>query len=771
MAADGMSGWLVDQDDQELIALVSRRLGRTVRAPASFDQLASLLSAPQSCSQALRGLDRSAAQVVAVLAGAGGRAEPHAVAAAMGVEGTHVLAALQRAERLALAWPGSAGCWRTAAGVAHLARQVLERGEPYDELLMHLGIVDLRALMGRLGLGSARSRNDALAVLEQVLPQRVPTTLDGAQGARELLTTLARSGDLPADEAVVQDLLDRALLVRVQGRTYLPAEVEAELRAGRVVLDVAHEPQQQAVAPGPAPVSVALRLLSAAGRLLDVLAADPPKALVSGGLGVQVMRRLAKAVGSELDEVVLLLQLLASARLVSAGQAAGAVTARGLRWRSLPEELAYVQLVRPQLHPGAVLEAPTDAPSGVLLGVPRTGRDLPTTRAVAEVVAVRGAETDLGLSAWLDWSAWQPGARSYRLRRFDQPLAVLELLALRVAGTPAPWLDELLTAEQPGPAPGLGGDDEEQSADHSAAVAAGLLAAHLPPSQEDVVLQADGTAFVAGRPGAGLRVLLDLLGDRESEHTWRLSAKGVREALDAGRTGEQLLAELTARAQHGVPGVVERLVRDAAAAHGRIELVGARTVLRLADPVLGVELLHDKRLRGLGLVEVVPGVVASGKPAAEVAAMLRAAGHAPVGEGATRPSSKAVRSPKRPSTGPARAWGTSPEEVVAQLRRAPARSRQLQPDALAGARLQKQVMEGLWPRLRHLPGDEALLLVSAVALGVPVEIDYVDGGGSPTTRVVADLEDTGHLLVGHCRLRDDERMFAPLGILGVRPAS
>lgn len=766
-----MPRWLAAQDDEELVALVARRLGRTVRAPTSFDQLASLLSAPQSCAEALRRLDRSAAQVVGVLAGGGGRATPQALAAALELHPAEVLAALRRAERQGLAWPAGDGSWRSPSGAAYLARQVLERCAPYGELLMHLGMVELRTLMGRLRLGSARSRQDALAVLEQALPQQVAASLADVPGARALLTAMAVSGDLPGDDAVVQDLVDRSLLVRVQGGTYLPAEVEEQLRAGRVVLDVAREPEQQSVVPGPAPVAAALRLLASAGRLIEVLAADPPKALVSGGLGIQVLRRLAKAAGSEVDEVVLLLQLLAHAGLVSTGQTAGAVTPRGLRWRSLPEEQAYVQLVRPQLHPQAVLEAPTPSPSGVLLGVPRTGRDLPTVRAVAEVAAVRGPETDLSLTAWLDWSAWQPGARSHRLRRFAQPLRVLELLALRGAGTPAPWLQALLSAEQPGPAPGLGGDEDEDAAEQSAAAAAPLLAAHLPPSQEDVVLQADGTAFVAGRPAAGLRALLDLLGERESEHTWRLSATAVREALDAGRAHEQLLAELAARAQHGVPGVVERLVRDVAAAHGRIELTAACTLLRLADPVLVVELLHDKRLRALGLVEVVPGIVASGSPPAAVAAALRAAGHAPVGEGATTAPSTAARAPRRPRPAPARPWGPSPQEVVAQLRRAPAPSPQLPQGALDGARLDKQVLDALWPRLRHLPGDEALLLVSAVARGGPVEIDYVDSGGAPTTRVVADLEDTGHLLVGHCRLRDAERMFAPLGILGVRPAS
>ena len=79
-------------------------------------------------------------------------------------------------------------------------------------------------------------------------------------------------------------------------------------------------------------------------------------------------------------------------------------------------------------------------------------------------------------------------------------------------------------------------------------------------------------------------------------------------------------------------------------------------------------------------------------------------------------------------------------------------------------------LAGLLPRLAHLSRPEAALLVHALRTGTPVEIDDVDTGGVPTTRVVEDLEDTGHLLVGHCRLRQDERMFAPLGILSVRPA-
>lgn len=771
MASDGLSRWLVELDDARLTALVRVRLGRVQRPPASFDQLAALLSQVQACHVGLQLLDRTAAQVVALVAEGGGRTTPAALAGRLGVEPAHVRGALERAAAYALAWPAADGTWRTPGGLAHVVRGVLGRSAPYEDLLDGMDMQDLRALLAAHGLGGSRSAAAARQVLQLALPGRVDSSLAALAGAHDALRHVAIAGELPDDRALAEELLRCGLLLQVDGRLFLPAEVEQRVRGARAVLHVEEPPARQDVAPAAPPVDPALRLLTCATRLLGVLGAEPPKALVSGGLGVQVLRRLAKAVEQDLEDVVLLLQLLAAARLVATGSEAGTVTARGRAWSSLPEELAYVQLVRPQLHPGAVLEAPESSPSGVLLGVARSGRDRPGVRRLAQAAAARGPESDASLVLWLDWSSWRPQARATRVRSYAQSLHVLELLALRVAGTPAPWLEALLAVDQPGSAPGLGSDDDEDDADAQAAPAAALLAAHLPPSQDDVVLQADGTAIVAGRAGAELRALLDVLGARESDHSWRLSSSGVRDALDAGRTGDDLLAELTARARHGVPAVIERMVRDAAAAHGRVEVRAVRTVLRLADVVLGVELLHDRRLRGLGLVEVAPGVVASSKPPAQVVAALRAAGHAPVGDGATAPKPKAAaRRASRPAA-PAWSWGHSAEEVVAQLRRGPAASPELATARRAGALHEQQVLDELWPRLRHLSGDEAMLLVAAVAHGEPVEIDYVDSGGSPSTRVVEDLEDTGHLLVGHCRLRDDERMFAPVGILGVRPAS
>lgn len=525
-------------------------------------------------------------------------------------------------------------------------------------------------------------------------------------------------------------------------------------------------PPPHVIDPGTAPVTSALQLLASCRHLLEVLQSHPVTPLVAGGLGLPVTRRLAKAVHADVRTLVLHLQLLFYARLVAGGRRAGQLTARGTRWFALPEEQAYVQLVRPVLHPHVPLLWPGEAVSGLLGRVaPQRCGGVPRLRQLAHGGVVRGPESGTTFERWADWSQWRPGGLVERSTELRPMIELLQQLALRGPGGPAPWLLPLLQAEQPEAPPGRASDQDEDVADRSAEAAAQVLAAHLPPMQESVVLQADGTAFVSGRPDAGLRVLLESLGSRESEHIWRLSSVRVRESLDSGRSAGELLAELARRSPHALPSTVERLVRDVAEAHGRVVVHSGRTVLRLADHGLGVELLHDQRLAPLELVEIAPGVVASLKAPDQVVAALRAAGHAPVGAGTSPPEP-----PLRPAPGLATwRWGHDAEEVVAHLRRLPARLQAPRgaPDPAPAPHV-RAVAERLFPRLNHLQRIEAEELLRAVVTGAAVEIDYVDGSGNPTTRVVEQLSDTGHLLVGHCRLRQEERMFVPVGVLAVR---
>ncbi len=135
MATDGMSRWLESLDDERLRALVERRLGRVHRLPSSFDQLASLLSQPHACDDAVRALDRSAVQVAALLAERGGRCTADELALALGLSSQVAQVALERAAVQALTWPGADGTWRAAAGLRHYAPVLLARGPSYLQLL------------------------------------------------------------------------------------------------------------------------------------------------------------------------------------------------------------------------------------------------------------------------------------------------------------------------------------------------------------------------------------------------------------------------------------------------------------------------------------------------------------------------------------------------------------------------------------------------------------------------------------------------------------
>ena len=190
MTSDGMAHWLEGLPDQQLVHLIRARLGRAPRVPTSFNELGTLLSHVHSCDEALRHLDRTAVQVVAVLSEAGGRLTVDELAGKLGSHPTQVAEALQRASDLALAWPVPHGgvppvtdegtVWRTAGGLAHVAGSVLRRGVPYRALLPELRLAALRALMKTQGLSGGRSTWDAAEILADVLPQRLPALLAAA---------------------------------------------------------------------------------------------------------------------------------------------------------------------------------------------------------------------------------------------------------------------------------------------------------------------------------------------------------------------------------------------------------------------------------------------------------------------------------------------------------------------------------------------------------------------------------------------------------------
>lgn len=192
--------------------------------------------------------------------------------------------------------------------------------------------------------------------------------------------------------------------------------------------------------------------------------------------------------------------------------------------------------------------------------------------------------------------------------------------------------------------------------------------------------------------------------------------------------------------------MVEQLVRDVAAKHGRIRVFAASTLLRIDDVPLGVEILRAPKFKALSLAEVQPGVLSSPKPAKEVLAALRAAGHAPVGERAASGARPARKPITRRASSPPRAT-PSAEDVAARLQAAPVRTTPKapgpRPPAAQVFSLDRYRIE---QRLGHLTDLEVGLLAEATNRGSRIEIDYLDTAGDLTTRVIAEVTDEGRLL-------------------------
>ncbi|WP_250448684.1 helicase-associated domain-containing protein, partial [Actinotalea sp. C106] len=153
------------------------------------------------------------------------------------------------------------------------------------------------------------------------------------------------------------------------------------------------------------------------------------------------------------------------------------------------------------------------------------------------------------------------------------------------------------------------------------------LPAQLPPAVDEVLLQGDLTGIVPGRPSPALGALLDLAAQVESRGaglTVRFTPDSVRRALDAGRTAEELLAELSRHARSGVPQPLEYLVLDAARRHGQVRVGMASSYLRSDDPGLLAGLVEDRSLAGLGLLRHAPTVIAAQATPAALVTALRA---------------------------------------------------------------------------------------------------------------------------------------------------
>ena len=397
-------------------------------------------------------------------------------------------------------------------------------------------------------------------------------------------------------------------------------------------------------------------------RLLASLATQPAALRKSGGLAVREIKRLAKAAGAGEPHTRLLLDLTLAAGLIALTRTPSGITA-------LPTCAYDDWLTRP---PGARLapvlaawsglwDVPTHTPFGetptaLVRGHDRHAPALRHALLAALATVPLGAGTPLPAlplteppqretdhnTPWTDllraadW--YRPLAvtrRPMAEERAAHTLHEAAYLGLAAHGTLTPLGRALLT--------------DPQSLDEP-------LAALLPPLLEQAHFQADLTAVVPGRPSAALTGLLASAADRESEGhavTWRFTPHSVRRALDSGHTAATLLEDLTrASATDTLPQPLGYLIQDAARVHGRMRVLPAACCIRSDDEALLKELVAHRALRSLGLREIAPTVLVSGRQPAATLDALRAAGYAPALESDTG-TTTVERLPAHRATAPA----------------------------------------------------------------------------------------------------------------------
>jgi len=802
--------------DDALVTLLRERPDLGVPLPTDLTSMAARAASRASVQRALDGLDAATLQVVDVLAVLPEPVTPGEVSKLWGAPASRVL---DRLRALALVWgtPRAVRLVRAARDV--VGPHPAGLGPPLAEAFDRRSPRRVAELLEDLGLPPAPDPDAALAGLAEHLaaPGTVRALLDHApEGVAPLLERLVWGppvGTLAnADRAVraadatgpVGWLLARGLLaVADPGHVVLPREVALALRGGRVhratetappTLAVTGRAPRTAVSTAAGAAAEAVRLVT---RLGELWGATPVPVLRSGGLGLRELHRTAVAL--EVDDVT-------ATRVVEVAWAAGLVADDGEpepRWMPTPALDTWLSgttgrrwaaLVHAWL---ATTRCPGLVGSKDARGATRTplGADLdragapPVRRWALERLAEHpGAAVDgESLAALLDWTAPRLAgrAREALLRWALEEAAWLGVTGAGVLAAPALGL---LAATAPvGGAPGgaatapeaaTGRADRAEAVRVAALRAGDALDAALPEPVDHVLLQADLTAIAPGPLEPDLDRTMSLLADVESRGgatTYRFSADSVRRALDAGMTGDDVLALLSRHARTPVPQPLAYLVTDTARRHGRVRVGAAQAYVRADDESLLAEVVADRRAASLRLRRLAPTVLAAQAPPHTVLQVLRSMGLAPAAETPEgdvllqRPAEH--RTPPRALPRPVAALPPGPPDAA--LRSAVQALRSADDARALRDREVDRVGADLPPPAALEPLDPVGVLAAlrdAAASRSPLWIGYVDGAGQAGRRLVDPVSVQAGRVTAFDRMAGELRTFSVHRVSGIAPA-
>lgn len=497
-------------------------------------------------------------------------------------------------------------------------------GFPAEEMLQDLQARALLSLQGTVWepiptLREALPQPVAHLALDVPAPEGAPPAgataadLGLSEPAQHMLQALVwRSpvGALPQDPhsdaaAAVAELRGAHLLVpHGAGRVALPGAIALDLRGGRTHRDVpvqAPTPPADLRAAETIRAEAALAGEEAVRHLEDLLAAwarRPAPALRSGGVGVREVHRTAEDLGLRDPEVALLVELAAADGLLGTvtdedgllwapTHAEGGEAALGADADADPERdpvaVHWAGLVTAWWHSDrAVALVGTRARDGALRSALEPGLERGWARTLR--ASVLGA-----LRAWPVGSAPSAAEIADHLA-WDRPVTPPPDWALQAVLSEAAFLG--LTAAGALSEVGRALLDETPTLIEACTHC-------LPPTVDQLVLQADLTAVVPGRPSAALRALLRQCAQTESRGgalTVRFTPRSLDGALRAGAGAADLLERLRAVSLTPVPQPLEYAIGDAQRRLGSLRAGAAAAYLRTDDPAELTALLAHRDL-------------------------------------------------------------------------------------------------------------------------------------------------------------------------------
>lgn len=742
-------------DAERLAVLLEHRTDVLVEpAPRTVHELAQRLNGADSLSLVLPRLNHDqviTAGAVAVL----GVSKVSALAHRVHAPEEDVRAVVDELCARGLAWTDGDRIGLAERLVEHFAADVAGF-RPLTHIARHIRVDELRAVVVGLGADPTGLRKPELIERLTALVTD-PTTVAAAvrdlpDRARSHLESLARSGGFDHfggfgrrhDDLTAVLVRAGLLLEGPGGSSELSREVAVLLRrgdervTGRPALPESADPANE----GRAEAEGALLALT---TLLDEARGRPLARLKKGGIGARERTRLAKQLA--LSDPNLWIDVAHAAGLL-ASNPDGYPAATGYdgwredepaaRWATIA--LAWFELdLAPTSRETEEGEVPPPLPLGSAGGMLRRA----LLRAAAGGCSLRA------VIEHLDWFCpFHPYDATGRARKVEAALHEARLLGV-VAGDRLTGLGEHLVEVAAGsdPAPEL----------------ARRVADMLPRVRGMLVLQSDLTAVVSGQPDAAAARVLAAAAVSESRGvaaTWRFTPAGVRAALDAGWTADELRVELAAVSGRELPQPLEYLIGDVARRHGAVRVRATRCCVTGSEAEIA-EILHTRSLATLQLSRLAPTVLTSPLEPDDVLPRLRAAGFAPMPED----PSGVVIVPERVSApgSDSGARRTRPRVTATELA---ARLLDGGTAPIPPASATQQRLEGLAPGLAPA---EVTLLADALEHERVVRIEYRNKTGNRTVRDIQPHELYGRWLSSWCHLRSGQREFSVAGIESVSP--